>query len=955
MRRRLIVLIGVVSMLGAAHNALAGLIGYWPLDEGTGGQVFDASGKGHTGTINGATWATPGWDGRKSCLLFNGSSARVEVPHANDLRFAATAKYTLAAWVNWTTLAGHWSGVVTKGREVGNWYGIWLDTTNHWVFGHGGNNQTGSAAVANVWTHVAMVYNNGDKRIYLNGKLDNETTSSQSGDNTGDLWFGAAKGVTEFAPARIDDIVIYDQALTDVEIQDIMKGLASKALAVNVNPADATTDVPRDATLNWTAGQYPSTHDVYLGTVLADVNSASRTNPKGVLLSQGQADTTFDAPGSFAYGQTYYWRIDEVNKSADGTLYKGNVWSFTAEPYGCPVKPVTATASTSQPNMGPENTINGSGMTGDLHGTDGTTMWMSTGLGPNWIQYQFDKVYKLNDLKVWNSNQIIEAYIGFGAKNVKIEYSTDGTAWTALANVPQFARGTGLPTYTANTTVQFGGVMAQYVKLTINSSWGGLPQTGLSEVRFTYVPVQARAPQPATGATAVSISTVLNWRPGREVGSHKVFLGTDANAVANGAATAKTVTDHSFTPASLLFGTTYYWRVDEVNTVSYPGDVWRFTTQEFAAVDDFEGYNDTTNRIYDSWIDGLTDGKSGSTVGYMAAPFAETTIIHGGKQSMPLAYNNSKSPYYSETTRDLGTAQDWTGNGATHLDLWFQGYAAPTVPVTVTNGVLTLTGDGTDIWNNADDFAFAYKTLTGDGSIVARVVSVGTGTNTWAKGGVMIRGDLTAGSADVFMVLTANSDGAAGNGASFQYRLTSNGGCANTDSTVVIKPPYWAKLQRTGNLLTGYVSANGTTWTQQGTSQTISMTNPVDIGICVTAHQAGEQRTMQFDNITTTGNVTGSWQGAQINSSPHNAPAGLYVAVQDNAGKSKLSVNANPAATNVGTWTQWTIPLSDLTAAGLKTTAIKKITIGIGDRNSPAAGGAGMLFIDDIGFGHPAK
>ena len=131
-----------------------------------------------------------------------------------------------------------------------------------------------------------------------------------------------------------------------------------------------------------------------------------------------------------------------------------------------------------------------------------------------------------------------------------------------------------MPGYAANTTVSFGGVMAQYVKLTINSTWGGMSAvTGLSEVRFSYVPVQARAPQPATGATGVAVGTTLNWRPGREAGSHKVFFGTDPNAVANGTATAKTVTDHSFTPVSLLFGTTYYWRVDEVNTVSYPGDV----------------------------------------------------------------------------------------------------------------------------------------------------------------------------------------------------------------------------------------------------------------------------------------------------------------------------------------------------------------------------------------------
>ena len=167
--------------------------------------------------------------------------------------------------------------------------------------------------------------------------------------------------------------------------------------------------------------------------------------------------------------------------------------------------------------------------------------------------------------------------------------------------------------------------------------------------------------------------------------------------------------------------------------------------------------------------------------------------------------------------------------------------------------------------------------------------------------------------------------------------------------------PYWVKITRVGSTITGFVSADGKTWTQQGTPPAISLGNPVYIGICVCSHQTGEYRTMQFDNITATGNVTGSWQGVQINSSSHNDPAGLYVVVQDNAGKSKLSVNADPAATNASTWTQWTIPLSDLTAAGVKTTKIQKITIGVGNKTSPAAGGTGMLFIDDIGFGHPLK
>ena len=52
------------------------------------------------------------------------------------------------------------------------------------------------------------------------------------------------------------------------------------------------------------------------------------------------------------------------------------------------------------------------------------------------------------------------------------------------------------------------------------------------------------------------------------------------------------MTDHSFTPEPSNFGTKYYWKVDEVNAVTYPGDVWSFTTQEYQVVEDFESYTD---------------------------------------------------------------------------------------------------------------------------------------------------------------------------------------------------------------------------------------------------------------------------------------------------------------------------------------------------------------------------
>ena len=182
-------------------------------------------------------------------------------------------------------------------------------------------------------------------------------------------------------------------------------------------------------------------------------------------------------------------------------------------------------------------------------------------------------------------------------------------------------------------------------------------------------------PQPATGATGLALNTTLNWRPGREATSHTVYLGTDPNAVANGTAPAKTVTGHSFDTGSLSYGTTYYWKVDEIGGAGpYAGNVWSFTTQEFTAIDDFESYNDDDNRIYDSWIDGLTDtAKGGSQVGYDAAPFAEKTIIHGGLQAMPLKYNNAAPPFVSEAEQVFASPQNWTSNGADTLSLFFRG------------------------------------------------------------------------------------------------------------------------------------------------------------------------------------------------------------------------------------------------------------------------------------------
>jgi hypothetical protein len=194
------------------------------------------------------------------------------------------------------------------------------------------------------------------------------------------------------------------------------------------------------------------------------------------------------------------------------------------------------------------------------------------------------------------------------------------------------------------------------------------------------------------------------------------------------------------------------------------------------------------------------------------------------------------------------------------------------------------------------------------------------------------------------MVMTANSDGTAGNGASFQYRLAADGGCANSDSTTVVNPPYWVKIERRVNDISAYMSADGKTWRTLGITQTIEMAAPVYIGLCVTSHAAGEERTFEFDSITTTGGVSGSWQGAAIASARYNSAASLYVAVEDSA--SKVAVASDPALANAAAWTQWKIPLSSF--AGVNLAKVKKLYIGVGDRANPVADGTGRVYIDDI-------
>ncbi len=468
----------------------------------------------------------------------------------------------------------------------------------------------------------------------------------------------------------------------------------SRVKASKSIPSDGSSDMPRDIVLSWTPGVFANEHDLYFGTNFEDVNQATTTvDPNGVYI--GRFDSNFYPESGtlrLELDKTYYWRIDEVNAPPGSEVYKGNVWSFKSETfiYTLNGENITTTASSWTEGKEPENTVNDSGLdVNDLHTNTTTAMWLTAQgeSAPAWIQYQFDKTYKIHQMLVWNYNGQ-SFLIGYGIKDVIVEYSTDATNWTQINSVSEFARAPGTNDYAYNTIVDFNDVAMKYVKITTNSNWSGgfLNQYGLSEVRFLHIPVSAREPNPADEATDVAIDVTLGWRTGREAAEHNVYLSSDQQAVTGGTAPVVTVPQASYGPLSLDLDSYYYWRVDEVNNTETPttwqSNIWSFTTQEYLVVDDFESYNDIeagqegSNLVYQTWIDGYDNPTiNGSTMGYSTGSSLEINTVHSGGQSVPITYDN-RTASFSEVTvglADLAIGRDWTIGNPNRLVLWFYG------------------------------------------------------------------------------------------------------------------------------------------------------------------------------------------------------------------------------------------------------------------------------------------
>jgi hypothetical protein len=369
MYRKLICLTCFVVVLSVAGSASAQLMAYYKLDETSGTTAFDSSGKGNDGIVTGdPNWVAGYLDGG---LRFSpdGTDGPVD---ANGITIPAykmgmrSDTGSVAFWMNLASLGTGintiwWGGdnntANTMGPENEMHIHVEVPAGNVWEGGeicfrvlhgtpsmihlHSDPNKAdasdpGAVPVSPIlvndanWHHVVGTWgdDNGNVNLYLDGILLQQAAYTTPSYPLTYMYLGRPASGGRLYNGILDEVQIYGRAITEQEIRDIIAGApALSPLASLPEPSNKAVDVPRDADLKWMGGDTAVKHNVYFGTVFEDVNAASVDDPRGVLVSKEQEDSTY-ALNTLDWDQTYYWRVDEIEE--DGTtLHRGIVWSFT--------------------------------------------------------------------------------------------------------------------------------------------------------------------------------------------------------------------------------------------------------------------------------------------------------------------------------------------------------------------------------------------------------------------------------------------------------------------------------------------------------------------------------------------------------------------------------------------------------------------------------------------------
>ena len=297
----------VASVTTLPPVSAPGLVAYWNFDEANGNIAHDVTGNGNDGTLNGeVNWVT-GYIGA-SALNFHGAGnavANVSVPNAGSLQFTAKQSFTLSGWFLPGGLRGTDEAAIAKSRDVGKYYGIWINSANKWVFRGPEGDVVGSAATTTTWQNVTAVQDGttGTRTIYVNG-VSAGTGPAQAGDGAGNLWFGQAKGVTNPYPGVIDEVRIYNRALSSTEVATLMSGgqtiYYQDSFHRTGDLQGSSPDVHNTGNATWTTSRGPGTY-LTTGTGVHD-NKAEYDDAH--LPVNGSSGVTLDGTANFTLSAT---------------------------------------------------------------------------------------------------------------------------------------------------------------------------------------------------------------------------------------------------------------------------------------------------------------------------------------------------------------------------------------------------------------------------------------------------------------------------------------------------------------------------------------------------------------------------------------------------------------------------------------------------------------------------
>ena len=205
--------------------------------------------------------------------------------------------------------------------------------------------------------------------------------------------------------------------------------------------------------------------------------------------------------------------------------------------------------------------------------------------------------------------------------------------------------------------------------------YGGDPQPG-------DPPGQASGPIPANGATGLGIESNLSWSAGTDATSHDVYFGT--NSSLNGGAFKGNQGGTGYDPGTLVNGTTYYWRIDEVNADgTTTGVVWSFATEAAPAP---PGVASNPNPA-----DGATGVSTSVIMGWTAGADTDSHDVYFGTSPSPAFQGNQGGTGYNPGTLANSTTYYWridevNADGTTTGTVWsFTTQAAPVQPGIASN------------------------------------------------------------------------------------------------------------------------------------------------------------------------------------------------------------------------------------------------------------------------------